>query len=1551
MESTEEQQQSEITVLKSIYDGDFIECPPPKAWKGASRLPEFIIKVSRPDAPQISFHLHTKFPKTYPNLSCPIFTIQEPTQKISQEQIAKLSNAIHAEAQRSKGSVMVFEIITFAQTWLEENVALATEAPGSLAMQMSQRAMDEERAKEEREALERQQEYERQNRAALQLQEQVLADTQRQQNAKTQLYKARKRAESDATAVPSAGDTPTETFNEELEVAGVRFRSVKIFHPREECLGTTYLADPVCDDVHATLPLELFMVTFESPYYSGSGGRAKLQDLEVELQKLTSVRHENLLRTFAVKLSTPNSSSPPRLVILSEQRPSLSLQDVLQDCESLREDRACDYIAQILSALNAIHAAGIIHRGVYPRCIGLAPRGLNTNSKLVKLGKAGYYVRLLDMHKSNPLGTRVSQSVDETLIPDSWRSKDMIDDPLTYNRNRDIHYVGIVFLQMLLGQDVMERFEDFHLALQSASITSTSQQCAMNMLQPKKNVSCLSLLADFRQPASYSTSRVPTTPIPSHGGSPELGYFAGAARTRQSSRWKEDWEALEELGKGGFGQVVKARNNLDNRIYAVKKIKLRQRQSDTKIFREVNALSRLNHPYIVRYYTTWVETSETVSSTASSETSDSSKTEDGVTSVPTASQASSTSDFLSYDLKDLDVIKSTSRSSFRSIHFEHSGSGEVVSSDESSGNDSDPIATLFASNTNGIVENRVRAPPPLPRTLYIQMEFVERQTLRELIREGEISEDEAWRLFQQIVDALVHMSEYGILHRDIKPNNIFIDGKGNCKIGDFGLATSSLAAVDPSDVSPQITMPNPDMTLQVGTALYIAPEIQQVHNKRGLRNHSKADMYSLGIVFFEMNYRFGTDSERFAVLENLRKSAIIFPSGWEPHRSRQLIHWLLQHNPDDRPTAGELSQSPLLPQRLADGYFKSALKMMTKPDSPHHQAVLSSLFSQPPRTARGFTYDAEAELPEHTALNDIVQQDLSKIFRLHGAVDMEPPLLMPVMNPEDQANQATFLDRHGDLVALPSNALVPFARLAARMNSKRIKRYHITDIFRPNTVAGHPKFTKVAVFDMITPDLENGPVAAAAEMIAIAHDCLDNFPNLSQFYEIHISHSKIVDLALSRIPEDLRSAVVDIVTQSKSSASQKRALLLKKGLLRSSADELEILSEIDDDFDTILARLEKATPVLLSLISDAINEVRNTVQFANSAGVTRPIFFHPLMLGKHHTHFKDGVRFELVKRSKRTDVLVAGGRYDNLISQHSLLKNPSERVCAFGGQIALDKITMALAAYQSTSVKALVKEQRSFGFWSPRRCDVYVVSYQAGYLQERLEVAALLWQHGISADVMYESGLRDAEHENHVDACAREGILFTVYPRPRTARPAPAFKVKSVLKGTEYEITRQELVGWLHQQIAEQKRIDASTSGAPAFTENLSTSATAKEMPASDEVQLILPADTKKQRRQTKQIFSDRAFDITTQLKSEVLSGMPTVGVDVTPTVFDMLTRSAAWLTDEDTWRSVVAAFPSQHTAYAPLIREAVAKRKAEGHKFVLLVGVREERVGLLALA
>lgn len=135
-----------------------------------------------------------------------------------------------------------------------------------------------------------------------------------------------------------------------------------------------------------------------------------------------------------------------------------------------------------------------------------------------------------------------------------------------------------------------------------------------------------------------------------------------------------------------------------------------------------------------------------------------------------------------------------------------------------------------------------------------------------------------------------------------------------------------------------------------------------------------------------MNYVFSTGAERIAVIEFLRRKDIVFPVDWDIHRTRQkqsmifrlgthlsnflinyspVITWLLKHNPDERPTALELSQSNLLPPRLEDEYFKGALKMMSKLSIkvPSRYSYVAQP-KQIPLTVRRSSQHSSTRLPE-----------------------------------------------------------------------------------------------------------------------------------------------------------------------------------------------------------------------------------------------------------------------------------------------------------------------------------------------------------------------------------------------------------------------------------------------------------------------------------------------------------------------------------------------------------------------------------------------------------
>jgi hypothetical protein len=120
------------------------------------------------------------------------------------------------------------------------------------------------------------------------------------------------------------------------------------------------------------------------------------------------------------------------------------------------------------------------------------------------------------------------------------------------------------------------------------------------------------------------------------------------------------------------------------------------------------------------------------------------------------------------------------------------------------------------------------------------MEFVDGANLRQMELTGRLSAREALQIIPQICDALQYAHDEGVVHRDIKPENVLVDRKGRVKIADFGLA--KIMGVDAEVL--RLTVDGQVM----GTPHYMAPE--QV--ERPLAVDHRADIYSLGVVFYEM---------------------------------------------------------------------------------------------------------------------------------------------------------------------------------------------------------------------------------------------------------------------------------------------------------------------------------------------------------------------------------------------------------------------------------------------------------------------------------------------------------------------------------------------------------------------------------------------------------------------------------------------------------------------------------------------------------------------------
>ena len=171
---------------------------------------------------------------------------------------------------------------------------------------------------------------------------------------------------------------------------------------------------------------------------------------------------------------------------------------------------------------------------------------------------------------------------------------------------------------------------------------------------------------------------------------------------------------------------------------------------------------------------------------------------------------------------------------------------------------------------------------------FISMEYVDGEDLASLLRRiGRLPRDKAVQIARQLCAGLAAAHEQGIVHRDMKPANVMIDGRGRGKITDFGLASwaVSIAAGDRG----------------AGTPLYMAPE-QLAGEEISLRS----DLYSLGLVLYELftgkrAFEAATPAELLRLeQESSPKSPSSHVEGLDPAVERAILRCLARE-PRDRP--------------------------------------------------------------------------------------------------------------------------------------------------------------------------------------------------------------------------------------------------------------------------------------------------------------------------------------------------------------------------------------------------------------------------------------------------------------------------------------------------------------------------------------------------------------------------------------------------------------------------------------------------------------------------
>ncbi|KAJ8281468.1 hypothetical protein GJAV_G00068040 [Gymnothorax javanicus] len=478
------------------------------------------------------------------------------------------------------------------------------------------------------------------------------------------------------------------------------------------------------------------------------------------------------------------------------------------------------------------------------------------------------------------------------------------------------------------------------------------------------------------------------------------------------SRYLTDFEPVQCLGRGGFGVVFEARNKVDDCNYAIKRIRLPNREvAREKVMREVKALAKLEHPGIIRYFNAWQESPPdgwqeqmdqrwlkdastadwplsspdhmealsvkvpvcklTPSSSAGGggdETGGPAEPSCALLCLPSPvscagegsavgpPEGQATPLQLEQDSQP-EPEASDSPHSFElyprghgdsssfDIVFEDSGCGdtpEATSPDTMIGRRSSASSSTHTHDPDPAPSCPDSAPsssPPRPSSLslalcpvlpspwprplaspkvylYIQMQLCRKENLKDWLTQRSTPDqrprDECLAIFLQIAEAVHFLHSKGLMHRPeglalSTPSNIFFTLDDVVKVGDFGLVT---AMDQEEDEEAGALTPMPAFarhTGQVGTKLYMSPE-----QLSGSSYSHKVDIYSLGLILFELLCPFRTQMERVRTLTEVKN--LRFPPVFARNNAQEckMVGCMLSPSPAERPEALEITETPLL---------------------------------------------------------------------------------------------------------------------------------------------------------------------------------------------------------------------------------------------------------------------------------------------------------------------------------------------------------------------------------------------------------------------------------------------------------------------------------------------------------------------------------------------------------------------------------------------------------------------------------------------------------------
>jgi translation initiation factor 2-alpha kinase 4 len=394
-----------------------------------------------------------------------------------------------------------------------------------------------------------------------------------------------------------------------------------------------------------------------------------------------------------------------------------SMHDLLDTVGALNIGSTRAWAIQLIEGLEFYHRNGIIHAGVHLNNVLLEKT--ETGTTVVKLSDGGYHqdLHLLQNRTNAAYSTAASAYWNAPEVSSYAGGK-----PVAAT---DVWDLGVILLQMMFGLEVQSLYQSPNALLETLDLSRSLRELLDKVFKAdfKKRPSSFELLpSEFLRNDDPILEDQVSQSLTREDLSASLSTFKAPRQRRDSmhagytsSRYANDFVESGRLGRGGYGEVVKARNKLDGRFYAIKRIRQSSPAALDNVLSEIILLSQLNHPHVVRYFTAWIENEGPPESEPDSSSNGSSPA-DGLDVV--FGKSSGALDFIS--------------SSGPNIQFGYGSDEEDISSEAVDEDDSDG-GEVEESDNVAVARRRSSSHGQATKTtLYIQMEYCERQVTNPL---------------------------------------------------------------------------------------------------------------------------------------------------------------------------------------------------------------------------------------------------------------------------------------------------------------------------------------------------------------------------------------------------------------------------------------------------------------------------------------------------------------------------------------------------------------------------------------------------------------------------------------------------------------------------------------------------------------------------------------------------------------------------------------------------------------------------------------------------